>query len=145
DFFIMVEMGPDRIHHGFWRYFDPQHPKYVAGNPLEHAIRDYYIALDAEIGQTVATLPAETLLLVVSDHGAKRMDGGLCFNQWLVREGYLTLMERPSKPTPIGKVAIDWGKTRAWGDGGYYGRLFLNVKGREPSGTIHPADYERVR
>ena len=34
DLFVMVEMGPDRIHHAFWRYFDPQHPKYVAGNPL---------------------------------------------------------------------------------------------------------------
>src|SRR5439155_1174034 len=33
----------------------------------------------------------------------------------------------------------------AWGDGGYYGRLFMNVKGREPSGTIDTADYERVR
>jgi predicted AlkP superfamily phosphohydrolase/phosphomutase len=33
----------------------------------------------------------------------------------------------------------------AWGDGGYYGRLFLNVKGREPQGVIDPADYERVR
>src|SRR5207245_3751423 len=49
-----------------------------------------------------------------------------------------------AKPTPIGRVPIDWGATRAWGDGGYYGRCFLNVRGREPSGTIDPADYERV-
>jgi predicted AlkP superfamily phosphohydrolase/phosphomutase len=73
------------------------------------------------------------------------MDGGICFNEWLVREGYLTLSDPPKKPTPIGKVAIDWPKTKAWGDGGYYGRLFMNVRGREPAGTIDPADYERVR
>jgi predicted AlkP superfamily phosphohydrolase/phosphomutase len=33
----------------------------------------------------------------------------------------------------------------AWGSGGYYARLFLNVKGREPEGVVEPADYERVR
>jgi len=33
----------------------------------------------------------------------------------------------------------------AWGDGGYYGRLFLNVAGREPSGSVQPERYEEVR
>src|SRR5206468_10353753 len=33
----------------------------------------------------------------------------------------------------------------AWGDGGYYGRLFLNVKGREPHGVIEPSRYEETR
>ena len=37
------------------------------------------------------------------------------------------------------------GRTKAWGDGGYYGRLFLNVKGREPQGIIEPGEYEQVR
>ena len=27
----------------------------------------------------------------------------------------------------------------AWGDGGYYGRCFLNVKGREPQGIVDPS------
>jgi predicted AlkP superfamily phosphohydrolase/phosphomutase len=40
---------------------------------------------------------------------------------------------------------VDWNRTRAWGSGGYYARLFLNVKGREPDGIIDPVDYERVR
>ena len=35
---------------------------------------------------------------------------------------------------PIKDAEIDWSQTLAWGDGGYYGRLFLNVKGREPQG-----------
>ena len=47
DFFMMVEMGTDRIHHGFWKYFDPKHPKYEPGNQFEHAIRDYYRYIDA--------------------------------------------------------------------------------------------------
>jgi len=39
-------------------------------------------------------------VLVVSDHGARKMEGGICFNEWLMREGYLTLVDPPTKPTP---------------------------------------------
>ncbi len=145
DYFMLVEMGLDRIHHGFWSYMDPEHHKYERGNPFEQAIRDYYRYLDGELASLLALAPADTLVLVVSDHGSKRMDGGICFNEWLIREGYLTLKDPPHTPTPIGKVAIDWARTKAWGDGGYYGRCFMNVKGREPEGIIDPADYERVR
>jgi predicted AlkP superfamily phosphohydrolase/phosphomutase len=42
-------------------------------------------------------------------------------------------------------VAIDWSRTKAWGDGGYYGRLLLNVQGREPQGIIPPAESEHIR
>src|SRR5438132_685820 len=70
---------------------------------------------------------------------------GLLRRIYAKTDKHLRLANPPRKPTPIGQVAIDWGKTQAWGDGGYYGRLFMNVKGREPSGTIAPADYERVR
>lgn len=145
DFFMMVEMGTDRIHHGFWKYFDPGHSKYEPGNELEHAVRDYYCYLDAEIGELLAIIGRDALVLVVSDHGAKKMDGGICFNEWLVQKGYLRLHSYPQKVTPISSELIDWSATRAWGDGGYYGRLFLNVRGREPQGIIAPADYERVR
>ncbi|MBC7265026.1 MAG: alkaline phosphatase family protein [Chloroflexi bacterium] len=145
DFAMWVEMGPDRIHHGFWKYFDPSHPKHQPGNPYANAIKEYYQYLDREIGQILALVPEETVVIVVSDHGAKRMVGGICINEWLRQEGYLTLREEPNGITPIEKVEIDWGRTKAWGAGGYYGRLFLNVAGREPQGTIPPADYERVR
>jgi len=145
DFFMMVEMGVDRIHHGFWKYMDPTHPKYVPGNPYEHAIREYYRYCDQEVGEILALLPGDTAVFVVSDHGAKKMDGGLCFNEWLLRKGYLTLESYPDRLTPIDRAAINWSRTKAWGDGGYYGRLFLNVKGREPQGIVAPTDYEKVR
>jgi predicted AlkP superfamily phosphohydrolase/phosphomutase len=145
DFFMLVEMGVDRMHHGFWSHFDPEHHKFEKGNPFESAMLDYYKHVDKQLGELLALCPQDTLVLVVSDHGARRMDGGICFNEWLIREGYLTLAEPVTKPTPIGKVKIDWAKTKAWGDGGYYGRCFMNVRGREPSGTIDPTDYEKVR
>src|SRR5256714_7800720 len=47
--------------------------------------------------------------------------------------------------TPIAKAPIDWKRTVAWGDGGYYGRLFLNVRGREPNGSVDPGAYDDLR
>ena len=145
DFFMHVDMGVDRIHHGFWQYFDERHPKYVAGNKYEHAVRDYYIHLDRQIGERLALLDEDTAVLVVSDHGGKPMMGGICFNEWLKQEGYLVLDYQPEGIVPLEKCEVDWSRTRAWGSGGYYARLFLNVKGREPDGIIDPVDYERVR
>jgi predicted AlkP superfamily phosphohydrolase/phosphomutase len=104
--------------------------------------------VDQELGKMLERLDDNTTVMVVSDHGAKKMDGGFCLNEWLIREGYLTLKsERPPAGTltPIEKLEIDWSKTIAWGSGGYYGRLFLNVAGRESSGVIAQADYEKVR
>jgi predicted AlkP superfamily phosphohydrolase/phosphomutase len=145
DFFMMVEMGVDRVHHGFWRFMDPANRNYVAGNPLEDSIREYYRAVDREVGELISLLPSDCAVMVVSDHGAKSMEGGVCVNEWLIERGYLRLKEYPSRPTPITTASIDWSKTKAWGDGGYYARIFLNVRGREPQGTIAPGEYESFR
>ena len=145
DFAMMVEMGIDRMHHGFWKYMDPEHPKYEAGSKFESAIFDYYKFVDNKIAGLLTAVDESTAVMIVSDHGARTMKGGFCINEWLMREGYLAIAEKPAMPLPIGKVKMDWPKTMAWGEGGYYSRLFLNVKGREPQGAIEPADYERVR
>jgi predicted AlkP superfamily phosphohydrolase/phosphomutase len=145
DFFMMVEMGVDRIQHGFWSYCDPDHRKYQRGNPFENTLKDYYRYVDKEIGELLSLVPRDAAVLVVSDHGAKRMDGGICINEWLIREGYLKVHRYPTEPKRLEEVAIDWNHTMAWGEGGYHGRIFLNVRGREPRGIISPSDYEKVR
>jgi len=145
DFFMMVEMGVDRIHHAFWKFHDRAHRKFEPGNPYENAIRDYYRYVDKKIADLLPALGDDTTVLIVSDHGAKAMDGGICVNEWLMREGYLMLEKPVSAPTPIGKVKVDWKKTYAWGEGGYYARIFMNVKNREPQGIIPTSDYEPLR
>ena len=145
DLFFMVEMGTDRIHHGFWRFFDHEHRLYEPGNPYEQAVLDYYKALDEKIGRLLQFADEDTAVLVVSDHGAKKMDGGICVNEWLLQEGYLALKEEPVEPGPLKPAMIDWEQTTAWGEGGYYCRLFFNVAGREPQGVVPAEDYERVR
>jgi predicted AlkP superfamily phosphohydrolase/phosphomutase len=145
DFAMMVEMGPDRLHHAFWRYFDPAHRLYQKGNEFEDVVHRYYLRMDDEIGRTVDALPSGTSVIVVSDHGAKRMVGAVCINEFLIREGYLALKSYPSGPTRLTPDMVDWTRTRAWGDGGYYARVFLNVEGRESRGVVAPGDVASVR
>ena len=138
-FAMMVEMGPDRVQHGFWRFCDPSHRLYQPGNPYEHVLHDYYVSLDEEVGRTVEAAGEDASVMVVSDHGAKAMEGAVCINEWLQANGYLKLKQQAREQTRLTPDMIDWPNTRAWGEGGYYGRLFLNVAGREPQGCV-PAD-----
>ncbi|MCX7973091.1 MAG: alkaline phosphatase family protein [Candidatus Aminicenantes bacterium] len=145
NFFMFVEIGVDRIQHGFWKYMDQAHHLYEPGNPYESVIIDYYRYLDKEIGQLIDLTDKETAILVVSDHGAKRMKGAFCINEWLIDQGLLCVKKRPEKPTSPEKLEIDWSHTKAWAWGGYYARVFLNVEGREPQGIIPAQDYEKER
>ncbi len=145
DFFMLVEMGMDRLHHALWRFCDPRHPQFEPGNPYENIFRDFYQAVDERIGDLVSRVGDDTAVLVVSDHGAKPMVGGICVNQWLMQEGLLALHNAPDKQTRIEDCRIDWAKTKAWSTGGYYARIFINVQGREPEGVVRPEDYEAFR
>ena len=145
DFLMSVEIGVDRLHHGFWKYHDATHPKHEPNNALINSIHDYYVWLDKQIGGVLELIDDDTSVIVFSDHGAKKMNGGIAINEWLINEGYLVLEEKPQGVVPLEKVKVNWGKTRAWGSGGYYARVFLNVQGREPNGVIPPAEYEKVR
>jgi sulfate adenylyltransferase len=143
DFLMMVEMGPDRIHHGFWRHFDAAHPGYRKGNPHENAVRDYYKYLDHRVGELVKLLDEDTTVLVVSDHGAQACLGGVAINEWLLDNGWLVLSgPRPATPTPLSKLPVDWARTRAWAEGGYDARVWCNVRGREPKGCIEPSELD---
>ncbi|MGQ9684271.1 MAG: alkaline phosphatase family protein [Anaerolineae bacterium] len=144
DLFLFVEIGLDRLHHAMWSYADPAHRRFTPGSRYEHAIRDYYAYLDAQIGEMLSLAPDDTTVIVLSDHGAKAMAGGFCLNEWLIREGYLVLSQQPEGIVPLSRCHVDWSRTRAWGAGGYYGRVFLNVQGREPQGIIAPQEYEAV-
>jgi predicted AlkP superfamily phosphohydrolase/phosphomutase len=139
DYFHYVDIGLDRVHHGFWNYFDKKHVQYEPGNPYESVIPDYYLWLDEQIGSVMEMLDEETILLVVSDHGAQRLDGGIAVNEWLIKEGLLVLDQYPKEVTPFNQLKVNWAKTKAWSEGGYYARVFFNMQGRESQGVI-PAD-----
>jgi predicted AlkP superfamily phosphohydrolase/phosphomutase len=144
DLFALVEMGTDRIHHRFWRFFDREHRRYEPGSPYQSAIHDYYVALDAEIGRLVDAA-GDMSVLVVSNHGAQAMEGGVRINQWLREEGYLHLIRDPDGAEKLDLSNVDWPCTQAWADGGSHGRIYLNMTGREPRGGVPPSRFDSVR
>ncbi|GMV99432.1 MAG: hypothetical protein AMXMBFR84_05710 [Candidatus Hydrogenedentota bacterium] len=133
---IMVEMGLDRMHHALWQYCVSDHPRFEANSPYSSAFKDYYTALDTEIGSLLDRVAPDTRVLTISDHGAQAMRGGFNINQWLINEGLLVLKDSPHQPTSLDMRNVDWSHTTAWAAGGYYARLFLNIEGREPDGII---------
>lgn len=129
DLAVLVDMAADRAHHAAW----------PAGDDFS-TLAGVYRQLDDELGQVVDQLRPDDVVVVVSDHGARRLEGGFAINEWLRREGELVLHSTPRRPTLLTADMVDWTRTRAWGEGGYYGRIFCNVAGREPQGVIPAAE-----
>ncbi|MHA1124026.1 MAG: alkaline phosphatase family protein [Candidatus Heimdallarchaeota archaeon] len=145
NYFMTVYMGPDRLHHAFWASMDKEHIHYKADGPFNGCIPTYYKYIDKDIGKLIKAAGKDTIIFVVSDHGAKRINGAVCINEWLIKEGYLTIKERPTEGRASLKPDnIDWSKTKAWAWGGYYSRIFINVKDREPEGIVPKEDYDKI-
>ena len=73
------------------------------------------------------------------------MHGGLCINEWLLARGHLALKAEPAGPGPLRHDDVDWSRTKAWAEGGYYARIFFNVAGREPDGIVPPSEMAALR
>lgn len=140
EFMMMVEIGPDRLHHLFWRCFDERDPRFDPNNPWRTVGRDYYRFLDDQLGQLLDVVSQDTVVMVVSDHGARPMEGAVRINQWLREEEFLKFKTPPADDGHLDLAEVDWNNTRVYGTGGYYSRLFLNVKGRDPEGAVAPAE-----
>jgi predicted AlkP superfamily phosphohydrolase/phosphomutase len=146
DLFALHEIGTDRLGHAFWKYVDRTHPKFVPGNEFEHAAEEYFGQLDQWIGRLVSHIDGDTIVVLLSDHGMMPMKGCFCINQWLEQKGYLKFRTPPPKPgTTFEKADVDWSHTRVWGAGGYYARLFFNIRGREKEGIVDPAELPKLR
>lgn len=144
DFTALVDIGLDRFHHAFWPHIDPDDPRHDPAGPYADEGRAYYAFLDAQVGRLLAAAGSDTHVLVVSDHGAQPLLGAICVNEWLIERGYLVLHERPEQITPLAQLRVDWSRTRAYAEGGYYARVNLNVRGREPQGVVAAEDVPQL-
>ena len=123
---------------------DPAHPRHEPGHRYRDVIRSYYAYLDDEIGELLERFDDDTAVLVVSDHGARPMEGAICVNEWLRKRAtscsasYPTARSR-SATLPSTGAAPRLGR----------GRLLLPAvperRGREPQGVVDPADYDALR
>jgi len=141
---VCVVDGPDRVHHMFWRYLEPDHPAYSGqgGKECRNAVEEMYVRMDELVGDTLAECDDDdTLLLVISDHGCTSFRRGVDLNRWLEQNGYLKL-----KPEGRGTkylTGVDWSQTRAYCVG--LTGVWLNVRGREAQGIVDPAEAAALR
>ena len=89
---------------------DPEHHLYEAGSAFEGAIRDYYVLLDGRVGRLLDMTNDDTVICLVSDHGAKRMKGAFCINEWLIEKGYLVLNSYPNDVSRFEELDVDWSR-----------------------------------
>ena len=133
DLFIGIFTETDRLHHFFWEFMERNDPKYG------QLFLDYYKKIDAAIGKIAEDIDSDTTLILLSDHGFCTLQQEVYINHWLKEEGFLHFKTTPPK------ALSDIGA----GSKAYCldpGRIYINLKGREPNGCVEPGnDYEQLR
>ena len=104
DFFFTVFLATDRAQHFFWKYKDVTHPE---NGQLGDAISTVYENMDRSLGKIVADVPQDSYVMMVSDHGAERLESSFFLNSWLIQNGYIKLFKDPASvftKSPIEKI-----------------------------------------
>src|SRR4029453_17277988 len=97
---------------------DAGHRKHEPANPYETAILDYHRHVDGLLARLLEQADQDTVVFVISDHGAKRLDGGIRINEWLRREGLLTTLAEPNGVSSLRDGGVALAKRNAGGGGG---------------------------
>jgi predicted AlkP superfamily phosphohydrolase/phosphomutase len=135
DLFLTQVHILDMAYHEYWGTVDPSHPAYdpaTAGRYWD-LLGQAHAIVDQLIGAIVDLADDQTLVLVLGEHGHDSYHTTLLVNHLLLREGLLHL--RVDRRT--GAARIDWPRTAAYASS--Y-RVYLNLKGRDPQGTVAPSD-----
>jgi predicted AlkP superfamily phosphohydrolase/phosphomutase len=132
DFFLVHFMETDRLHHFVWEYMETEHEKYA---PLFHR---FYERLDEITQSFLDRLDDDVVLIILSDHGFCTIKQELYLNHWLEGMGYLSYGASKTMNN------VDWGRTQAFCMDP--GRVYLNVRGREPQGIVSSGrEYNELR
>lgn len=100
DFFMTHFYWGDQLQHRLWKYMDPSHPLYDPGGSKKYgdAIFRYYQRIDDIIGEIQKKIDANTILIVMSDHGFGPLHKRVYINHWLLDLGLLKLKQ---SKTPV--------------------------------------------
>jgi predicted AlkP superfamily phosphohydrolase/phosphomutase len=156
DFSMIFFLDTDGASHYFWKHMDAGHSQYMSGSPFGGAIPDVYEAVDKAIGEILEFAGAGTDVVVVSDHGFGPLNRVVFLNNWLSSGGYLKFKDSAGGGSFLSSIIsrargikgaarrdVDWGNTKAFFNG-TVGNIFVNLKGRDPEGTVDPGEYDGV-
>jgi predicted AlkP superfamily phosphohydrolase/phosphomutase len=173
DFFMMVFTTVDRLQHFAWKYLDPEHRQYnpEAAKKYAEPLVNYYSILDKIMGDLIRSAGKDVHVIILSDHGFGPQYKKFFINKWMVEQGLLSLVETKRKwrsylrkfdvagirkiiPSRLSRRVrtsftvfncIDWPHTRAYAGTSSEQGIFINLKGREPFGTVSPGgEYQAV-
>jgi predicted AlkP superfamily phosphohydrolase/phosphomutase len=136
DYFHLVVMETDRLHHFFYQQMEEEHPVW------QPAFYDIYRRIDAAIGQVRERLGPQDVLMLASDHGFCTIRREVYYNVALAEAGFL---KYAGDPSAIQGVKLEFVAPESAAFILDPGRIYVNLKGREKNGSVTPADYERVR
>lgn len=97
DLFLYVFETTDNLQHEVWHLLDESHPLYdpqTAQHVVPH-ILDYYETVDRLLGEMVALLPDDVLVVILSDHGFGPFHKFFHINNWLAEHGWLQFKKTP--------------------------------------------------
>jgi len=108
----------------------------------QRMLLESYQTCDRFLARILGNADDDTLIIIVSDHGAKSHGGHVPVAKILTDAGLLT--HKPRKKDQVGPPQVDWKKTKAVQQRAAY--IYVNVKGRDPQGIVKPGKaYEDVR
>lgn len=110
DFFFTVFFHGDTLQHYFWKFFDKNHPEYneEEGKKYGNAILEYYKLVDSAIGEILSCVDLKnTVIFIVSDHGAGPVFRAFYPNEWLRSLGLLKLKREPFSRRIVKKIVIN--------------------------------------
>jgi len=134
--------------HMFWRLHDPEHPAYDPewADRLGDPVKTLYRKMDKVVGRALREVDANTILIVMSDHGFASWDKTFQVNSWLLENGYVKLLPEADqeevdlfRDKRTFQEAVDWSRTRAYALG--INGVYINLRGREAFGAVTPAEY----
>jgi len=93
DVFATHYWGTDRFQHELWHVLDESHPFFNRKEHDEHVgrIHEYWHQVDATLGELFDAVGKDATVFMGSDHGFGPIKKFLCFNVWLLNEGFLVL------------------------------------------------------
>jgi predicted AlkP superfamily phosphohydrolase/phosphomutase len=132
DFFHTHIMGSDRINHFIWQKMEEEDAFFAP------AFFNYYRRIDSYIGKLRERIGEETPLMIFSDHGFCGIKEEVQLARYLIETGWTVPADQLQHP-----LSINPEKSRAFCL--IPGRIFVNLKGREPGGIVSIEEYQQTR
>jgi predicted AlkP superfamily phosphohydrolase/phosphomutase len=110
DTFMVVFTESDVVQHFFWRHMEDPAPDDPARQ--RDAIRDTYEHLDRVVGELAGQVDEDTVVVLVSDHGARHEEGlARTLPNWLGQLGLLNLRREKSRVSARSMLVSGMAKT----------------------------------